>query len=135
MKKNKTIIFLLLVLISFGSCENATEQKLLKIRNTTKFNESKQKVGFNNNIKREFTKEGIEYGVITLENSEKVKFWFQTHHMCEDEIGGTLFELPNGKLKFIEGYFCCEVQLPKNGKFKNSQELMAEMEKVDGIHP
>ena len=130
-----TFIFLLLALISLSSCENATEEKLMKIRNSTKFDVSKQKVGFDKNVKREFTKDGIEYGIITLEDSEKVKYWFQTHHVSEDGMGGTLFELPNGKLEFIEGYFCCEVQLPKKGKFKNSEEFMAEMEKVDGIHP
>ena len=129
-----TFIFLLLVLISLSSCENATEGKLLEVRKSTKFDETKQKKGFDSNIKREH-KEGIEYGVITLENSEKVKYWFQSHHISEDGIGGTLFELPNGKLKFIEGYFCCEVQLPKKGKFKNSEEFIAEMEKIDGIHP
>ena len=125
---------MLLVLISLSSCENATERKLLEVRKSTKIDETKQRKGFDNNIKRE-RKDGIEYGVITLENSEKVKYWFQSHHISEDGIGGTLFELPNGKLEFIEGYFCCEVQLPKNGKFKNSEEFIAEMEKIDGIHP
>ncbi|MBP0611843.1 hypothetical protein J8J42_02140 [Chryseobacterium sp. cx-311] len=129
-----TFIFLLLVLISLSSCENVTEGKLLEVRKSTKFDETKQKKGFDSNIKRE-RKDGIEYGVITLENSEKVKYWFQSHHIGEDGIGGTLFELPNGKLKFIKGYFCCEVQLPKKGNFKNSKEFIAEMEKVDGIHP
>jgi len=118
-----------------SSCENVTEQKLLSIKNSTKIDESKQEIGFDNNVKRQFTKEGIEFGVITLEDSEKIKYWFQTHHISEDRIGGTLFELQNGKLEFIEGYFCCEVQLPKNGKFKNSDEFIAEMEKLDGIHP
>ena len=129
-----TFIFLLIVLISFSSCENATERKLLEVRKSTKIDETKLRKGFDSNVKSEL-KDGIEYGVITLENSEKVKFWFQTHHVSEDGIGGTLFELPNGKLEFIEGYFCCEVQLPKNGKFKNSEEFIAEMEKIDGIHP
>ena len=130
-----TFVFLLLVLTSMSSCENVTEQKLLSIKNSTKIDESKQEIGFDNNVKRQFTKEGIEFGVITLEDSEKIKYWFQTHHISEDRIGGTLFELQNGKLEFIEGYFCCEVQLPKNGKFKNSDEFIAEMEKLDGIHP
>ena len=125
---------MLIVLISFSSCENATERKLLEVRKSTKIDETKLRKGFDSNVKSEL-KDGIEYGVITLENSEKVKFWFQTHHVSEDGIGGTLFELPNGKLEFIEGYFCCEVQLPKNGKFKNSEEFIAEMEKIDGIHP
>jgi hypothetical protein len=129
-----TFIFLLIVLISFSSCENATERKLLEVRKSTKIDETKLRKGFDSNVKSEL-KDGIEYGVIILENSEKVKFWFQTHHVSEDGIGGTLFELPNGKLEFIEGYFCCEVQLPKNGKFKNSEEFIAEMEKIDGIHP
>lgn len=128
-------IFLLLVLITLSSCENATKEKLLKIKDLARFNEGKQKVGFNSNVKREFTYDGIEYGVITLENSEQVKYWFQTHHISEDQTGGTLFELPNGNLEFIKGYFCCEVQLPSDGKFKNSKDFIAEMENVDGIQP
>ncbi len=130
-------VFLFLFFLSFVSCikENSTEKKLYEIRKLVKMDKSKQKKGFDNNVKREFTKNGIEYGVITLENSEKIKYWFQSHHISEDKIGGTIFELPSGELKFIEGYFCCEVQLPKNGKFKNSKEFIAEMEKVDGIQP
>ena len=126
--------FLFILLIGLSSCENKTENKLLEVRNSTKFNESKLKVGFDKNVKREFTKDGIEFGIITLEDSTKIKYWFQTHHISED-IGGTLFELPNGKLEFIKGYFCCEVQLPKNGKFKNVEEFITEMKKKNGIQP
>lgn len=119
-----------------NSCErnNSTEKKLLEVRSSTKIDEKELKET-HDNVKRDFTKEGIEYGIITLENSEKVKYWFQTHHLSKDEIGGTLFEMPNGRLEFIKGYFCCEVQFPKKGKFKNSKVFLEEMEKVDGIQP
>jgi len=133
----KNISMLLIFTFLLVSCEfnNTTEKKLHEIRTATKFDKAKQKNGDTKNIKREFTKDGIEYGIITLENSEKIKYWFESHHISKDKIGGALFEMPNGKLEFIEGYFCCEVQLPNKGEFLNSTQFLIEMKKVDGIDP
>ena len=117
------------------SCENSTEKKLLQVRSSAPLVEANLMKGYSENTMRNFTVDGVEYGTITLENSEKIKYWFESHHLSSDQIGGTLFEMPNGELEFIEGYFCCEVQLPHNGKFKNSKVFLHEMNKIDGITP
>lgn len=39
---------------------------------------------------------GVEYGIISLDNKQKVKFWFVSHHFISDK-GGTIYEFPNGE--------------------------------------
>lgn len=115
--------------------DHSSEETLLKVRDSIKIYEDKLQKCSEENVRRAFTKEGIEYGIITLQNGEKIKYWFESHHMSKDQMGGTLFEMPDGELVFIRGYFCCEVQLPKNGRFENSKEFLEEMKKVDGVEP
>lgn len=136
MKISKIIFILIISSILFISCEinNSTKRKLIEIRNSNQTNEIRYQYNSEENVEV-CRQDGIEYGRITLEDSETVKYWFQSHHNSEDGFGGTLFELPNGDLKFIKGYFCCEVQLPNNGKFKNSKIFLQEIEKLDGIKP
>ena len=128
-------LIVLLVILTLTSCENSTEKKLLQVRNNTHLVEGNLIKGYDENTMRNFTPDGIEYGIIKLENAEKIKYWFESHHISNDQVGGTLVEMPNGELEFIEGYFCCEVQLPNEGKFKNSKIFLAEMKKLDGITP
>lgn len=104
------------------------------MRNTQVFDYSDLKRGFDENVKRNF-KDDMEYGIILFPNSDTVKYWFLTHHSAADQTGGTLFEFPKNTLTFVEGYFCCEVQFPNEGKFENGTSFLKEMRKVDGIKP
>ena len=82
--------------------------------------------------------ESIQYGFIHLQNGEQVKFWFLTHHATSD-IGGTIYEYPNGDRQFCSGFHCCEVQFYDSGKlgktFKNADALRAYVTETDGIRP
>jgi hypothetical protein len=84
------------------------------------------------------TKESIQYGFIHLNNGEQVKFWFLTHHATSD-IGGTIYEYPNGEKQFCSGLHCCEVQFYENGKlgkaFENASELKAYVTEKSGNKP
>ncbi len=51
------------------------------------------------------------------------------------EYGGTIFEMPDGSKEFIKGYFCCEVQLPNDGRFEDARVFMEEMKRHNGVHP
>ena len=63
----------------------------------------------NKSVQSNLNDSGVEYGIITLDNTQKVKFWFVSHHHMSDK-GGTIYEFPNGEKKFISGMHCCEVQ-------------------------
>lgn len=126
---NGTIISLIILAILVSSCKNEIELELLEARKRISVVENKMEIGYDRNVRRD-VKNGIEYGIIELENSAKIKYWFKSHDNSNNPNGMTLFELPDGSLRFIEGYFCCEVQLPNNGKFRNEQVFISEMEKV-----
>ena len=83
-------------------------------------------------------KDGIQYGLIHLEDSEEVKFWFLTHHATSD-IGGTIYEFSSGEKIFCSGFHCCEVQFYEKGRigktFKNVSELKKIITETDGISP
>ncbi len=84
------------------------------------------------------TREEIQYGLIHLQNGEQVKFWFLTHHATFD-IGGTIYEYPDGERQFCSGLHCCEVQFYENGKlgktFKNVFELKTFVTEKEGVKP
>ena len=50
----------------------------------------------------------IQYGIINTETNEQIKFWFLSHHFTDD-LGGTLYEFPDGERIFYSGYHCCEL--------------------------
>jgi hypothetical protein len=90
--------------------------------------------GYNKYVKRAFLKdEEIETGIITLQDGEIIKYWFQSHHLRNDS-GLTLFRLSDGQDKIMHGWFCCEVQLPEEG-FRNRQTFLDYVAKYDGIEP
>jgi len=53
----------------------------------------------------------IETGIVTLGDGERVKFWFKSRHFDTD-FGCTRFQYSDGSVDYLEGFFCCEVDLP-----------------------
>jgi len=81
----------------------------------------------------------IQYGYLHLKNGEKIKFWFLSHHLVDD-IGGTIYEFPNGEREFCSGMHCCEVQFYEFGgesleELKNSTNFRKYIKENDGIRP
>ena len=119
--QNIISVCLLFVLVS----NTAVSKKILteKIKTDT-FNFDSLRAGWSNiryNIKH-----GIQYGTVDLQNGKQVKFWFLSHHATSD-IGGTIYEYPDGEQQFCGGFHCCEVQFPDNNSddkgFKNEEEF------------
>jgi len=74
-------------------------------------------------------------GNLSLRDGTSVAFWFISHHQTDD-YGGTLFELPDGKTVFIEGYFCCDVSFdPQDPALANTEALLRMLNEVDGRSP
>ncbi len=76
---------------------------------------------------------GIETGVIKMTDGTTAKYWFQSHH-ASDGIGGTLFELGDGSVIYMSGYFCCEVQLPVD-QIASTEDLREFVLRHNGIPP
>jgi hypothetical protein len=62
-------------------------------------------------MKWDVVPDGIQTGIVTLGDGERVKFWFKSHHRTGD-LGCTRFEFADGSAAHLEGEFCCEVILP-----------------------
>jgi len=75
----------------------------------------------------------IEAGIITLGDGERVKFWFKSRHFDTD-FGCTRFQYSDGSVDYMEGCFCCEVQLP-SVRLANRQALKEYIAKNDGSEP
>ncbi len=89
--------------------------------------------GFNSYVKMAWTKEGVEFGYIYLTNGDKVKYWFLSHHLSGD-LGSTLFEFSDGERVYMDGGFCCEVQLPEK-QLRDRQELEEVIKAYDDTTP
>ena len=127
------IFFLICLLFLFIGCKNDTKIFLEKFRENNKINLSNLEEGYDKNVKREFKNE-VEYGIIVFLNNDTVKYWFLSHHIVKDYLGGTLFEFPKGKTKFVKGIFCCELQLPKESII-NAEQFLEIMDDKDGQRP
>ncbi|UUV22127.1 hypothetical protein [Paenimyroides aestuarii] len=105
MKVRNSVFFgLMLLCISCSSeSEKFLEERLAK--ENFDFSDLKPK---NNWLQSNLSNSGVEYGIISLNNAQKVKFWFVSHHLISDK-GGTIYEFPDGEKKFISGMHCCEV--------------------------
>ncbi|KAA5531829.1 hypothetical protein [Paenimyroides baculatum] len=78
------------------------------------------------------TNSGVQYGIITLNNKQEIKFWFVSHHFMSDK-GGTIYEFPNGDKQFISGMYCCEVQFNDDGSLKNLSTFKNYLEAKNGL--
>ncbi len=76
----------------------------------------------------------VQYGIITLNNKQEIKFWFVSHHFMSDK-GGTIYEFPNGEKKFISGIHCCEVQFNDDESLKDLSTFKNYLEAKNGLSP
>lgn len=78
--------------------------------------------------------DGVEYGIITLNNNQQIKFWFVSHHIISGK-GGTIYEFPDGEKIFISGMHCCEVQFQDANSLKDLSTFKSYIEVNDGLKP
>ena len=93
----------------------------------------KLKPGFNSYVKRALLPDGMECGTIVLNDRAEILYWFISHHLTRDQ-GSTLFRFPDGSGRIMDGYFCCELQLPDTG-FKDAKGLHAFIDRHNGQAP
>lgn len=111
-----------------------TVSNLRETKNDHPISSLELEVGYNEYVHRAFLKEEkIECGRIGFADGDYADYWFQSHHMTDD-AGYTLFAFSDGKEKVMEGWFCCEVQLPEE-QLKNKNELMLFIAKHHGVWP
>jgi hypothetical protein len=120
-----------------GSCQSESEKILQDRIQNQEFDFSKLALGYDN-ISYDL-QDGIQYGLIELQDGEHVKFWFLSHHRTPDK-GGTIYEYPNGEKEFSAGYHCCEIQFPGNGSgsarpFRNVEEFRGFVNNTNGTSP
>ena len=129
--KNLPILALLCLLAS--GC-NQTVSSLRKAMKAHPIPTLELEQGFNTYVSRSFLKEEkIECGRIIFQDDDYADYWFKSHHISDDS-GYTLFVFTDGKETVMEGWFCCEVQLPRK-QLMNKHELIAFVKEHDGNRP
>ncbi len=68
--------------------------------------------GLNPTVRRTSMHDGVEVGIINLDDGASAKFWFKSHHLLPNDLGGTYFIMSDGSDAFMRGHFCWELQLP-----------------------
>ncbi|PXA03330.1 hypothetical protein DDZ13_12980 [Coraliomargarita sinensis] len=122
-----------LVCLAFVGC-SATVQELKQTRERHPPEKLSLKPGYNDYVKRHFLEEEkVECGRIFFANGDYADYWFKSHHLTKD-AGFTYFVFSDDKAKIMEGWFCCEVQLPHD-QLSNKHALIAFIEKHDGMVP
>jgi hypothetical protein len=89
--------------------------------------------GFNDYVRCSRELPDYEIGVIRLGDGARVKYWFMSHHTSRDQ-GCTKFLFDDGATRFLDGAFCCEVQLADEQP-GNRAALEAFLDTREGIHP
>lgn len=89
--------------------------------------------GSNDYIRRVSLSGGLECGIVTMKDGDEVKYWFRSHHLSGDQ-GHARFEFPDGSVRMMTGYFCCEVMFPQDD-FASVKEFDAFLAEVDGKGP
>lgn len=89
--------------------------------------------GFNSYVRVGKDVRDCEVGVIQIANGERVKFWFVSHHQSHD-WGCTKFLFSDGTVRYLDGAFCCEVQLASEQP-KDRAGLNAFLDTREGINP
>lgn len=130
--KLKIFIFFWLILLCI-SCTTESERFLEERLATENFDFSDLK-SKNSNIHYNLSNSGVQYGIISLDNTAKVKFWFVSHHFISDK-GGTIYQFPNGEKKFISGMHCCEVQFHDTESLKDVSTFKDYLEANNGLKP
>ena len=126
----KNIVFILVFLCV--SCTSESE-KILETKLSEQFFNFENIQHKNQNIVYNFL-DNIQYGIITLKDGKKVKFWFLSHHLTSDK-GGTIYEFPNGEKIFYSGMHCCEVQFYQPESLVNLKTFKKYLDNNNGIAP
>lgn len=131
MKLRNSVFFGLIILCI--SCTSESERFLEERLATENFDFSDLK-SKNNDIHYNLSNSGVQYGIINLDNTEKVKFWFVSHHIISGK-GGTIYEFPDGEKIFISGMHCCEVQFQDANSLKDLSTFKSYIEANDELKP
>jgi hypothetical protein len=89
---------------------------------------------YNDYVRCGILEDGTETGEIQLGDGSSARYWFRSHRLTGDELGGTLFRLSDGSTIFLSGYFCCEVQLPEK-QLASLDALRSFVREHDGVRP
>ena len=128
----RNFLFFGLILLCI-SCTTESERFLEKQLSEENFDFTDLKTT-NNSIHHNLSNSGVQYGIITLNNKQEIKFWFVSHHFMSDK-GGTIYEFPNGEKKFISGMHCCEVQFNDDESLKDLSTFKNYLEAKNGLRP
>ena len=127
----RNFLFFGLILLCI-SCTTESERFLEKQLSEENFDFTDLKTK-NKSVQYNLDKD-VQYGIITLNNKQEIKFWFVSHHFMSDK-GGTIYEFPNGEKKFISGMHCCEVQFNDDESLKDLSTFKNYLEAKNGLKP
>ena len=127
----RNFLFFGLILLCI-SCTSESERFLEKQLSEENFDFTDLKTN-NKSIQYNLDKD-VQYGIITLNNNQKIKFWFVSHHFMSDK-GGTIYEFPNGDRQFISGMHCCEVQFNNDESLNDLSTFKNYLEAKNGLRP
>ena len=127
----RNFLFFGLILLCI-SCTTESERFLEKQLSEENFDYTDLK-NKNKSVQYNLDKD-VQYGIITLNNKQEIKFWFVSHHFMSDK-GGTIYEFPNGEKKFISGMHCCEVQFNDDESLKDLSTFKNYLEAKNGLRP
>lgn len=86
-------------------------------------------------IRRTPLTNNIEAGLITLGDGTRVRYWFCSHHLVgAGDPGAALFRLPDGSDLWMDGYFCCEMDPPREA-LVSLTALRSFVSAMDGQRP
>lgn len=127
----RNFLFFGLILLCI-SCTTESERFLEKQLSEENFDFTDLKTN-NKSVQYNLDKD-VQYGIITLNNKQEIKFWFVSHHFMSDK-GGTIYEFPNGEKKFISGMHCCEVQFNDDESLNDLSTFKNYLEAKNGLRP
>lgn len=125
----RNFLFFGLILLCI-SCTTESERFLEKQLSEENFDFTDLKTK-NKSVQYNLDKD-VQYGIITLNNKQEIKFWFVSHHFMADK-GGTIYEFPNGEKEFISGMHCCEVQFKDDESLNDISTFKNYLEAKNGL--
>lgn len=131
--KMKTQAILMTALLLAGCGGYPSKAPLRGIMQRQDPSSLKLEAAYNDYVRRAFLKDGTEVGIIRMKDGSTAKYWFRSHHQADD-IGGTWFQMSDGVHVYMAGWFCCEVQLPRQ-QFASLGELTAFIHEHHGADP
>jgi hypothetical protein len=131
----KRISLLMVLATVFCSCSSRESARSRVERASTTSDPDKLTLekGFDDYVRCSREVRDFEIGVIRLGDGTRVKYWFMSHHISRDQ-GCTKFLFEDGTTRFLDGAFCCEVQLADKQPW-NRSALEAFLDNREGINP